>query len=180
VALHLLSAAKLAADLADDAVHVREQAIYFAVSAAIWLVPAYLNVFPAAASSDALGKGLWYAEFIALVLVNFAGAFHCLRQCRVDPRRHFLVDCSCLMAPVTLLVIAVTWLAFYVVRGLAGAWWPNAWPLERFLHFQDALVLIVLVGQLTWIYRRVGKYMARAAEMRSSALAPAPSAVTLG
>lgn len=180
MAVHLLSAAKLAADLADDCVGPRDQAIYLATSFVVWLVPSYLNIFPPMASLDAFATTIWYGEFIALVLLNFSGVFYCLRQCRIDPRRNFVVDCCCLMAPVTLVVLVVTWLSFYVALGLAGTWWPNAWSLEGFKHFHDALVFGVVVGQLAWIYRRVGKYMARAAEMRASALAPAPSAVTLG
>jgi hypothetical protein len=181
VALHLLSAARLAADLADDDVAVRDQAIYLAVSFALWLVPGYLHVYPVRAGSGATTFWLWQSEFVALFLVHFAGAFYCLRQCRVEPRRNFLVDFTCLSAPVTLFVLVATWLGFYVALGIVGKVWPNAWSLETFHAVHDALLSIVVVVEFSWMYRRVGKYMARAAEMRANAVEPpAAAAVTLG
>jgi hypothetical protein len=180
VALHLLSAARLAADLADGRVGPRAQAAYLAFSFVIWLVPVTFHIAVAPARFDAFGKAVWFGEFFALLAVNFIGAFYCLRQCRVEPGRHFMVDCSCLMVPVTVVALAVTWLGFYAALGLAGQWWPQAWSIERFEHFHDALTFIVVVGQMAWIYRRVGKYMATTAQLRSSALVPPAAAVTLG
>jgi hypothetical protein len=174
MAFHLLSASRLVADLADDNVAPREQALYFAATFIAWMIPGYFYIYPVR-----LSLVFWYVEFLILVLVNLMGAFYCLRQCRIEPQRRFLVDCTCLMAPITVVALPVTWLGFYAAAGLVGKAWPTT-SLDDLQRVQDMLVSVVVVGQLAWIYRRTGKYMARAAEMRASALAPPAAAVTLG
>jgi hypothetical protein len=170
--LHLFNARRLAEDLAAGRVSPRQQAYYLAISFVAWLIPYYfaIAVLPASFASP-FATALYWAEFAMLVLINMVGVFYCLRQCRVDPGRHFMVDFGCLYAPVTIVVLAATWGAFH-----AGAWlllrfmsgggdFDTASYLHARLH--DVLRYLTIVGQVFLIYAVVGHYMRRAAELRA-------------
>jgi hypothetical protein len=175
MAVHLLSARRLAEDLARERVTPREQAIYLATSSVLWLIPGYFNIMHWPLSQDQPFTGAyWWMEFTMLVLVNVVGTFYCLRQCRRDPQRHFMVDFGCLYTPVAIVWLAATWAAFY------AALWALPYVVEsmsansdarafRYLYarLHDLLLYLVIVGQVFAIYWSVGRYMRRAAELRS-------------
>lgn len=166
--LHLLNARRLAEDLAAGRVKSHEQAAYLAISFIAWLFPYYLGFAVSPTSfPDAFATALYWSEFAMLVLINWFGLFHCLRQCRIDPSRHFMIDFGCLYAPVTIVVMAGTWALFHAAM----------WGVPRMLHNVhdagylylrafDTLRYITIVGQMFLIYAVVGHYMRRAAQLR--------------
>lgn len=175
MALHLLSARRLAEDLAAERVSARDQAIYLAVSGVLWLIPGYFYISRWPLSQDQpFAAAYWWIEFAMLALVNVAGTFYCLHQCRRDPQRHFMIDFGCLYTPVAIACLVATWAAFY-----AALWalphvvdaMTDKGDTRGFRHLyarlHDVLLYLVMVGQLFAIYWGVGRYMRRAAELRS-------------
>lgn len=170
--LHLLSARRVSDELAAGTVAPGEQAGYLAASFVAWLIPYYFSVSVAEISTDTrFVFGLYWMEFAMLVLINIVGPFYCLRQCRVDPARHFMVDFSCLWAPATIVVLTVTWAAFHAI----------AWALPRVLgsiadyraatyftfRLYDVARWLTVVGQVFLIYLVVGAYMRRTSDLRA-------------
>jgi hypothetical protein len=86
---------KLATALAVGDISPTDQARYLLMSFLVWMLPYYLFIIPPVTTP---GWFYWLTayEAFALVVINFAGVFFCLNKCTVDPRRHFLVDFSCL------------------------------------------------------------------------------------
>src|SRR5687767_5106914 len=106
--IRLISAKGVGDDLAAGRITAREQSLYLTASFLIWLIPAYLLVLPAPRTNAP--EFLWWVsliELVFLVLFCVTGVGFCLRNCRVDPRRHFLVDFSCLNAPISLTTLAI-------------------------------------------------------------------------
>jgi hypothetical protein len=172
--LHLLNARRLAEELAAGRVRPREQAAYLAITSVAWLVPSYFGIWSYPATvNEPFSFAYHWTEFAMLVLVNVVGVFYCLRQCRIEPARHFLVDFTCLFAPVALVVLTVTWALFhgsvralpYVVDVIARDDFRTANYLLLRLH--DLLLYITVVGQACVMYWVVGRYMRRAAELRA-------------
>src|SRR5688500_15394047 len=101
--IHLLSARRLGDDLSKAAVSPNEQAIYLSASFVLWLIPGYLLIVPAPnVEAWLVPFGLWFYEALALLLFYVFGVRYCLARCRVEPRKHFLIDFSCLYAPISL------------------------------------------------------------------------------
>src|SRR5215212_12016002 len=103
MAFHLLRTGRVADDLATGSVSPREQAGYLIISFLAWTVPFYLYLIPAPVADDrTFAAWIWLIEFALVVAIFVTGVNYCLRKCRVDARANFLVDFSCLYAPVAL------------------------------------------------------------------------------
>jgi hypothetical protein len=170
--LHLLSARRLSDELAAGRVTTAQQAAYMGASFIAWLIPSYFNVSVTEVSTDTrFVFGLYWMEFAMLVLMNVAGPFYCLRQCRVVPERHFLVDFTCLYAPVAIVVLTVTWAVFHAIawtlpRAFAGVEDYRAATYFTF-RLYDVARWLTVVGQVFLIYLAVGRYMRRTAGLRA-------------
>jgi len=117
MAIRLLSAKRTGDDLAAGRVSAADQSLYLNASFLIWIIPAYLFLFPAPRTLDPeFFWTLWLVELAIVVLCCSVGIGYCLRNCRVDPARNFLVDFSCLNAPVSLTTLAVVWGAYYALE----------------------------------------------------------------
>ncbi len=174
--VHLLRAKPLVEELASDAVSARDQAVYFAASCVLWLLPGYLFIMPAP-NFDAWSVpfGLWFYELFALGAVYVLGTFNCLSQCRVDPRRNFLIDLSCLYVPVSLTTLIAVWAIFHVYAWLIP-WWltsltfanrpPYAIELLYSARVFDLLRFLAVVGGVFIVFMRVARHMDRVSELR--------------
>jgi hypothetical protein len=185
--LHWLSAANLGAKLAAGHVSAREQAYYLAGSFVVWLLPGYLFIIPSRGPDDtAWFYGLWFYELAMMALISVAGTLYCLDKCRVDPRRNFLVDFSCLYLPVSVTTLTVTWTIFYLLLALRRPWLGLLlFVFERppaFLsnlasgRFFELLAFFGIVGANFAIFYRIGRHMARVSELRSGAVSPTAAA----
>jgi hypothetical protein len=183
VTLHWLSPTNLGAKLAAGRVTAREQALYLAGSFVVWLLPGYLFIIPARWPDDpAWFYGLWFYELAMLVLISVAGTLYCLDKCRVDPRRNFLVDFSCLYFPVSLTTLVVTWAIFYVLVALRRPWLAFlvvAFERPPMLlsnlasgRFFEILVFLAIVGANFAVFYRIGRHMARIGALRRSGAVP--------
>src|SRR5687767_6500953 len=103
MAIRLISAKGVGDDLAAGRITASEQSLYLIASFLIWIIPTYLFLFPAPRTTDVqFFWWLWLIELALLIVFCSMGIGYCLRKCRVDPTRNFLVDFSCLNAPVSL------------------------------------------------------------------------------
>ena len=130
------------------------------------MIPAYLFLFPAPRTIDPeFFWGIWLTELAFLVLFCIVGIGFCFRQCRVDPTRHFLVDFSCLNAPISLTTLIVVWGGFYL---FTEAVLPllSAIPSSR---VYDVLRLFASTGAVFTVFLRIGKHMNRVSLIRESA-----------
>jgi cation transport ATPase len=158
MALHFLRTTRVADDLAARNVSAAEQAGYLVISFLAWTVPFYLYLIPAPrAEQSAFAAWLWLIEFVLVVAIFIGGVHYCLRKCRVDPRANFLVDFSCLYAPVALSTSIVIWTAFHLVALL---------PAFSPAHAYDALRLVFYLAATLVIFWRVGKHMERLSGLR--------------
>ena len=170
--LHVLSARRLSDELAAGRVTPRAQAAYIAVTSVVWLLPYYFGIVVGRASLDGgFAFGMYWMEFAMLVVINVAGAFHCLRQCRVAPERHFVIDFTCLYAPVAIVVLAATWGAFHAAiwilpRAMASI---DNYRMAEYLTLRghDVLLYLTIVGQLFLMYALVAHYMRRTSALRA-------------
>jgi hypothetical protein len=192
--LHWLSATHLDAKLAAGHVSAREQAYYLAGSFVVWLLPGYLFIIPSRGSEDTVWfYGLWFYELAMMVLISVAGTLHCMGKCRVDPRRNFLVDFSCLYLPVSVTTLTVTWTIFYLLLALRRPWLglllfvfdrPPAFLSNlASAQFFELLAFFGTVGANFAIFYRIGRHMARISGLRSGAVSSAaatPSAAPAG
>ena len=185
--LHLLSAKAVSEDLATNSVGAREQALYTAVAAVTWLLPYYSFVVPPYSSDTSYWfYTMWTYEALMMILLNFAGAFYCLRRCRVRPAQNFLVDLTCLSAPIALTTIIAAWTIYhFVVRGgyelaskLTFAEQPPQWlSLLLSRHFLDLLTYMTTVGILVIYFHRVASHMddiSLKREVANKSLQPSP------
>ena len=172
--LHLFNAARVARELAAGEIGPREQAGYLVASFIAWYIPVYFGIYAGPwATNEPFAVAYHWTEFAMLTLVNVIGVFHCLAQCRVDPARHFVIDLSCLYAPVTIVVLAVSWAAFHAfVRAIP---WIVSWMLREddfrgasylISRLHDLFLYVTVVGQVAASYWIVGRYMRRASELR--------------
>jgi cation transport ATPase len=162
MAFHLLRTSRVANDLAANSVSPREQAGYLIISFLAWTVPFYLYLIPAPRTEDpGFAAWLWLIEFVLVVAIFIGGVNYCLRKCRVDPRANFLVDFSCLYAPVALSTSIVIWVTFHVVATLLP-WFSSAYAY-------DTLRLLFYLAATLVIFWRVGEHMERLSGMRQSA-----------
>ena len=177
--IRLFSAKGVGDDLAAGRVTAREQSLYLTASFLIWIIPAYLFLFPAPRTNDPqFFWWVWLIELALLVLFCVAGIGFCLRKCRVDPTRHFLVDFSCLNAPISLTTLIIVWGGFYLLTegvfslltGMTVEQDPSrqfAWLASSGVY--DVLRLLASAGAVFIVFLRIGKHMNRVSLIRESA-----------
>ncbi len=162
MAVRLISAKAAGDDLAAGRIGAGDQSLYLTASFLIWMVPAYLFLFPAPRTIDPeFFWGIWLAELALLVLFCIVGIGYCLRNCRVDPGRNFLVDFSCLNAPVSLTTLLVVWGGFHLLTAPWFPWLesPRAYDIVRLLASISAVFIVFL---------RIGRHMNRVSLLRNS------------
>jgi hypothetical protein len=162
MAVRLISAKGAGDDLAAGRIAAGDQSLYLTASFLIWMVPAYLFLFPAPRSIDPeFFWGIWLAELALLVLFCIVGIGYCLRNCRVDPGRNFLVDFSCLNAPISLTTLLVVWGGFHLLTTPWFPWLdsPRAYDIARMLASIAAVFIVFL---------RIGRHMNRVSLLRNS------------
>jgi hypothetical protein len=177
--IRLFSAKGVGDDLAAGRVTARKQSLYLTASFLIWIIPAYLFLFPAPRTNDPqFFWWVWLIELALLVLFCVAGIGFCLRKCRVDPTRHFLVDFSCLNAPISLTTLIIVWGGFYLLTegvfslltGMTVEQDPSrqfAWLASSGVY--DVLRLLASAGAVFIVFLRIGKHMNRVSLIRESA-----------
>lgn len=160
MALHFLRTSRVVEDLAARNVSPGEQAGYLVISFLAWTVPFYLYLIPAPRAEDPrLAAWLWLIEFVLVVAIFIGGVHYCLRRCRVDPKANFLIDFSCLYAPVALSTSIILWTAFHAVAWLLP-WFSSATAY-------DVLRLVFYLAATLVIFWRVGRHMERLSGMRA-------------
>jgi len=177
--IRLFSAKGVGDDLAAGRVTAREQSLYLTASFLIWIIPAYLFLFPAPRTNDPqFFWWVWLIELALLVLFCVAGIGFCLRKCRVDPTRHFLVDFSCLNAPISLTTLIIVSGGFYLLTegvlslltGMTVEQDPSrqfAWLASSGVY--DVVRLLASAGAVFIVFLRIGKHMNRVSLIRESA-----------
>lgn len=161
MAISLISAKRAGDDLAAGRVTAADQSLYLTASFLIWIVPAYLFLFPAPRSADPeFFWTVWLVELAIVVLFCTTGIGYCLRKCRVDPARNFLIDFSCLNAPVSLVTLVVVWGVYYLVEG--------AFLLARVesTRAYDVVRLFASAGAVLVVFLRIGAHISRVASVR--------------
>ena len=159
--IRLISAKRVGDDLAAGRIAAAEQSLYLTASFLIWMIPAYLFIFPAPRSSDpGFFWAAWLIELALLMLFCIVGIGYCLRQCRVDPSRHFLVDFSCLNVPVSLTTLIAVWAGFYLLT--------ETLPWFASPRAHDLLRLLASAGAVLIVFLRIAKHMNRVASLRQS------------
>lgn len=159
--IRLISAKRVGDDLAAGRIAAVDQSLYLTASFLIWMIPAYLFIFPAPRTNDpGFFWAVWLIELALLVLFCIVGIGYCLRQCRVDPTRHFLVDFSCLNVPVSLTTLAAVWAGFYLLAETLP-WFASS-------RAHDLLRLLASAAAVLIVFLRIGKHMNRVASLRQS------------
>ena len=161
--IRLISAKAAAQDLAAGRITAREQSLYLIASFLIWIIPGYVFLFTAPRTDDP--QFFWLISLIELaflVLFCLVGIGFCLGKCRVDPTRHFLVDFSCLNAPVSLTTLVFVWGGFYILTELV---FTSA-------RAYDVIRMLASAGAVLIVFLRIGKHMGRVSLIRESAHAP--------
>jgi hypothetical protein len=162
VAFHLFRTSRVVDDLAARAVAPREQAGYLVISFLAWTVPFYLYLIPSPVADDPMFLGwMWLIEFFLVVAIFVTGVYYCLRKCRVDPRANFLIDFSCLYAPVALTTSILIWIAFHLLVTL-----PAWMGVLSSAYVYDVLRLLFYLAAILVIFWRVGKHMERLSALR--------------
>ena len=167
--LRLFRAEAVGDDLVAGRIAAPDQSRYLAASFLIWIIPAYLFLFPAPRTGEPqFFWPTWLIEFALVVVFCVAGIRYCLRRCRVDPDRNFLVDFSCLNAPVSLTTLLVFWGAFYLVtegllRLLGGMTFD-----DDSARLYDVLRVFVSAGSVLAVFLRIGNHMNRISLLRGS------------
>jgi hypothetical protein len=166
MAFHLFRTSLVANDLAQANVSPHEQAGYLIVSFLAWTVPFYLYLIPAPLADDPrFAAWMWLIEFVLVVAIFVAGVNYCLRRCRVDTRANFLVDFSCLYAPVALSTSIVIWGVFHLATTLSAG---MALPWLTSAYGYDILRLLFYLAAILVIFWRVGGHMERLSGLRQS------------
>ena len=161
MAIRLFSARGVGDDLAAGRITARDQSLYLIASFLIWIIPAYLFLIPTPRTIDPQFFWLvWLIELALVILFCVMGIGYCLGKCRVDPTRHFLVDFSCLNAPISLTTLAIVWIAFYILTELPWLASSRAYDIVRMLASAGAVLVVFL---------RIGKHMNRVSLIRESA-----------
>jgi len=177
--IRLISAKGVGDDLAAGRITAGEQSLYLTASFLIWMIPAYLFLFPAPRTNDPeFFWGVWLIELAFLVLFCIVGIGFCLRKCRVDPTRHFLVDFSCLNAPISLTTLTIVWGSFYLLTegasllssAMTSEQDPSRWfPWFASSRVYDVLRMFTSAGAVLIVFLRIGKHMNRVSLLRESA-----------
>lgn len=170
MAIRLISAKGVGDDLAAGRITAREQSLYLIASFLIWIVPAYLFLFPAPRTNDPHFFWLvWLIELALLILFCVVGIGYCLGKCRVDPTRHFLVDFSCLNAPISLTTLALVWGGFYILTEPVFALLSGTFPWLASSRAYDAIRMFASAGAVFIVFTRIGRHMNRVSLIRESA-----------
>jgi hypothetical protein len=177
VRIHIFSAKKLAEDLAAGRVSAQEQALYLALSFCVWSVVSYLYVVPPPLAEGRIFWWFWLMEFFFVVLFTITGVLFCLRKCRVEPKKNFLIFFSCLYLPVSLSTFAIVWGGFHLVTtvpwtlvgyGMLPAWFADL-PWLTSLPTYDVLRFFLYIGTIFAIFLRTGEHIERIADLQESA-----------
>lgn len=170
MAIRLISAKDVADDLAAGRITAREQSLYLIASFLIWIIPAYLFLFPAPRTDDPQFFWLvWLIELAFLILFCVVGIGFCLGRCRVDPTRNFLVDFSCLNAPVSLTTLTLVWGGFYILTQPVFALLSGTFPWLASSRAHDVVRMLASAGAVFIVFLRIGNYMNRVSLLRESA-----------
>ena len=176
--IRLISAKRVGDDLAAGRITASEQSLYLTASFLIWIIPAYLFLFPAPRTDDPqFFWSLWLIELASLILFCSVGIGFCLQKCRVDPSRNFLVDFSCLNAPISLTTLTIVWGGFYVLTeiafpllsGIASDEKPS--PLVGWLassRVYDVIRMLASAGAVFLVFLRIGRHINRVSLIRIS------------
>src|SRR5687768_5608873 len=158
--IRLISAKAVGNDLAAGRISAGDQSLYLTSSFLIWMIPAYLFLFPAPRTNDPeFFWGIWLTELALLVLFCIMGIGFCLRKCRVDPARNFLVDFSCLNAPISLTTLTIVWAGFYLLtEGIFSL------PTRAY----DVMRMLASAGAVFVVFLRIGRHMNRISLLRSA------------
>jgi hypothetical protein len=168
--IRLISAKAVGDDLAAGRIKAGDQSLYLTASFLIWMIPAYLFLFPAPRTNDPeFFWGIWLIELAFLVLFCIVGIGFCLRKCRVDPSRHFLVDFSCLNAPISLTTLTIVWGGFYILTEPVFALLSGTFPLLTSSRAYDVVRMFASAGAVFIVFLRIGKHMNRVSLLRESA-----------
>jgi hypothetical protein len=170
MAIRLISAKRVDDDLAAGRITAREQSLYLIASFLIWIIPAYLFLFPTPRTDDFhFFWAVWLIELAFLVLFCVVGIGFCLGKCRVDPTRHFLVDFSCLNAPVSLTTLTIVWGGFYILTEPVFALLSGTFPWLTSSRAYDIVRMIASAGAVFIVFLRIGRHMNRVSLIRESA-----------
>jgi hypothetical protein len=170
MAIRLISARGVGDDLAAGRIAAREQSLYLIASFLIWIIPAYLFLVPAPRSSDPQFFWLvWLIELALVILFCVMGIGFCLGKCRVDPARHFLVDFSCLNAPISLTTLTIVWAGFYILTEPVFALLSGTFPWLASSRAYDIVRMLASAGAVVVVFLRIGKHMSRVSLIRESA-----------
>ena len=176
--LHLISAQRLAILLSEGKVTPQEQSVYLSVSFILWLLPGYLLIQPSPnVEAWSLPLGLWFYELGALILIYVIGIPYCLARCHVEPKKNFLIDFSCLYAPISLTTLVIVWGAFHVYASLIPALLktmsfaevPRLLELVYSSRFFDLIRFLAVVGAVFFTLIRIGGHLERISRIRLSA-----------
>ena len=174
--VRLISARSVGDDLAAGRITAREQSLYLIASFLIWIIPAYLFLFPGPRTNDPqFFWGLWLIELAFLILFCSVGIGFCLRKCRVDPTKNFLVDFSCLNAPISLTTLTAVWggfyvlteIAFVVLSGMTSEQTLSPWLTSSRTY--DVIRMLASAGAVLIVFLRIAKHMNRVSLIRESA-----------
>lgn len=170
MAIRLISAKGVGDDLAAGRIAAGEQSLYLIASFLIWMIPAYLFLFPTPRTEDPhFFWTVWLIELTFLVLLCIAGIGFCLGKCRVDPTRHFLVDFSCLNAPISLTTLTIVWGGFYILTEPVFALLSGNLPWLTSSRTYDVVRMFASTGAVFAVFLRIGKHMNRVSLIRESA-----------
>jgi hypothetical protein len=176
--LHLLSAQRLGKRLGAGEVSPQEQAFYLSASFVLWLLPSYLLIAPAAdVHAWSIPFGLWFYELGTLVLMYVFGVLYCLARCHVEPKKNYLIDFSCLYAPISLTTLVVVWGIFHIYASLIPIWLqkfsfdspPRLLELIYSARFFDLMRFLTIVGATFLVLVRIGNHMELVSRFRLSA-----------
>ena len=171
MAMKLISAKRVGDDLAAGRIAATEQSLYLIASFLIWVIPAYLFLFPNPRTQDDphFFWLLWLIELALLILFCIVGIGYCLGKCRVDPTRHFLVDFSCLNAPISLTTLTIVWGSFYILTEPVFALLSGTYAWLASSRAYDVVRLFASAGAVFIVFLRIGKHMDRVSLIRESA-----------
>lgn len=170
MAIRLISAKGVGDDLAAGRIAAGEQSLYLIASFLIWIIPAYLFLFPTPRTDNPhFFWSVWLIELAILVLFCVVGIGFCLGRCRVDPTRHFLVDFSCLNAPISLTTLTIVWGGFYILTEPIFALLSETFPWLTSSHAYDVVRMFASAGAVFIVFLRIGNHMNRVSLIRESA-----------
>jgi len=169
MAVRLINAKAVGDDLAAGRITAREQSLYLIASFLIWLIPAYLFLFPTPRTGDpGFFWSVWLIELALLILFCIVGIGYCVGKCRVEPARHFLVDFSCLNAPISLTTLTIVWGGFYILTEAVFTLLGGTFPWLASSRAYDVLRVFASTGAVLIVFLRIGKHMNRVSLLRES------------